>query len=83
MLQAERPSQRNGKQRQYKKHLPKLLKSKGLTTELMRDRQGWADNLTELYPRDNRKTPPTSQNETPNPDPDTNPTWMLIIEIQA
>ena len=73
MLQAERPAQKNGKQRQYRKHLSKLLKSKGLTTELMTDRQGWADKLTELYPRDNRKTPPNPPIAATNPDSDPNP----------
>ena len=76
MLQAERPSPKNGKQRQYRKHLSKLLKCKGLTTGMMLDRVGWAEKLTELYPREKhkkRKTPPTPPNEAPNPDPDPTP----------
>ena len=69
MLQAERPSQKTGKKRQYRKHLTTLLKSKGLTTSLMTDRQGWADKLAELYPREKQtSSPPQSASPIPNPD---------------
>ena len=57
MLQVERPPQKSGRKRQYRKHLTTLLKSKELTTGMMMDRVGWAEKLTELYPRDNQKLP--------------------------
>ena len=81
MLQVERPPQKSGRKRQYRKHLTTLLKSKELTTGMMMDRVGWAEKLTELYPRDNQKLPKNpnfdntvrthiDRNEVPNPDPD-------------
>jgi len=51
MLQAERPSQKKGKQRQYRKHITNLLKSKGLNTGMMLDGKAWGSTLKELYPR--------------------------------
>ena len=50
MLQAERPSQKNGKQQQYRKHLTKLLKEKNLETSMMMNSETWANKLRELYP---------------------------------
>ena len=51
MLQAERPSQKIGKQRQYKKHLTRLLEEKNLNTDMMKNKKTWAGKLTKIYPR--------------------------------
>ena len=57
MLQAERPGQKTGKKRQYRKHLTNLLKSKELNTGMMADGNLWTDKLSEIYPRGDRNPP--------------------------
>jgi hypothetical protein len=53
LLQADRPGQVNtGKQNQYRKMMSKLLKDKGLDTDMMEDRNVWSAALNTLYPRD-------------------------------
>ena len=48
----ERPQQKTGKQRQYKKHVSKLLEEKGLNTTMMINKKAWAEKLNRIYPRD-------------------------------
>ena len=55
-MQAARPGQTStGKQDQYRKHIARLLKYKGLTTEMAQDKNHWRVKLSEveLYPRMN------------------------------
>ena len=52
MLQAERPQQKTGKQRQYKKYMSKLLEEKGLNTTTMMNKMAWAEKLNKIYSRD-------------------------------
>ena len=67
MLQAERPKQKTGKQRQYRKHLVNLIKSKELNTGMMTDGELWADKLGELYARDDQNIPEAEEIEELNP----------------
>lgn len=55
MLNAERPSQKTGKQQQYRKHLSQLLETKGLNTTMMEDRDLWKNTLGELFPRESKE----------------------------
>ena len=53
LLQADRPGQvSTGKQNQYRKMMSKLLKDKGLDTDMMEDRNVWSAALNTLYPGD-------------------------------
>ena len=70
MLRAERPTQKTGKQQQYRKHLSHLLEVKGLNTTMMEDREIWKDKLRELFPRESKETPEENNVE-------------INIEIQA
>ena len=57
MLQAERPTQKTGKQQQYRKHLTQLLETKGLNTTMMKNRTLWKNKLGKLFPRESKETP--------------------------
>ena len=80
-LQAERPSQKNGKQQQYRKHLTKLLKEKNLDTSVMTDPVTWAKKLEELYPKGKK-----NKKRSPRPTPAASVQKQMEntnIEIQA
>ena len=54
IMQAARPGRGNsGKQNQYRNHIVKLLKDKGLSTDAMQDKERWRLKLLELYPHTN------------------------------
>ena len=65
-LQAQIAGQRKqGKARQYRKVISKLLKKKGLTTQMMEQKDVWAAKLKELYPRGKDNVPNATDSANP------------------